>query len=29
MKMASYLVRLGSKGLGKNVTMPLENVEKV
>lgn len=29
MKMASYLIRLGSKGLGKDVTMPLVKAEKV
>ena len=29
MKAASYLIRLGSKRLGKDVTMPLENAEKV
>lgn len=28
MKMASYLIRLGSKGLGKDVTMPLVKAEK-
>lgn len=29
MKGASYLIRLGSKRLGKDVTMPLENAKKV
>ena len=28
MKEASYLIRLGSKGLGKDVTMPLKNAIK-
>lgn len=29
MKVASHLIRLGSKRLGKDVTMPLENAKKV
>ena len=29
MKVASYLIRLGSKGLGKDVTMPLTNATSV